>query len=221
MASDNDPSFHHVFNFKFSLPYIKNKKVLDIGCWTGQFEKLAVKTTKQITGIDPGKNAILQAKKMVPNARFKVGNALDLPFSDKSFDTITMLDVIEHIPKNTESICLKEIRRVLKPDGYLILSTPNAHILSILLDPAFFLIGHRHYTKKDLTKLLEKSGFKILKTKKVGGVFRLSVSLVEIIYKHLFKKKYIVPDVIKEKIEQEYKSRYAFAQINMIGQLKQ
>jgi ubiquinone/menaquinone biosynthesis C-methylase UbiE len=215
---DLKPSFHHIFNVNFSLPYIKDKKVLDIGCWTGQFEKVASKYTKEIWGIDPGIEAIKIAKGLVPDAEFKVGNALHLKFKNNSFETVTILDVIEHIPKNTEEKCLKEIKRVLKPNGHLIISTPNAHLLSILLDPAFFLLDHRHYSEKKLKNLLINSGFKVIKIKKTGGIMRMTTSIIQTVYKHLFKKKFIMPNWLQKKINNEY-TRHGFAEIHIIAKV--
>ncbi|MEK7169194.1 MAG: methyltransferase domain-containing protein [Patescibacteria group bacterium] len=214
---DREPSFHHIFNAKFSCPYLKNKKVLDIGCWTGQFEQIASKYTKKIVGIDPGIDAIKTAKRFVLNADFYVGDALNLKFKSNSFDTVTILDVIEHIPRESEEKCLKEIGRVLKPNGYLIISTPHSHPLSILLDPAYFLIGHRHYSEKKLRELLSLTGFKTIKVKKTGGIFRLCIPLLQMFYKHILKRKLIVPMKIEDKIKLEYDDEKAFAQINIVG----
>ena len=215
---DQKPSFHHVFNFNFSSPYIKHKKVLDIGCWTGQFEKIASKHTKQIIGIDPGVEAIKTAKKLVPKAKFFVGDALNLKFKDNSFDTVTIMDVIEHIPKGTEEKCLKEVKRVLKLNGHLIISTPYAHPLSILMDPAFFLIGHRHYSEKRLRELLSVNNLKIIKVKKTGGLVRITTTLIEYFYKHILRKSYVIPKSIENMIKNEYKSKKAYAQINIVAQ---
>lgn len=216
IKSDGNPTFHHKFNFNFSLPYIKNRKVLDIGCWTGQFEKLASQKTKQIVGIDPGASAIRVAKKMVPKAKFKVANATKLPFSRNSFDTVTILDVIEHIPLNSESVCLNEIKRVLKPGGHLILSTPSAHPLSVLLDPAYFIIGHRHYSLSKINELLKIADFKIIKIGYTGGVFTLSTAIIATILKHLLNRKFIISDWLQSKIDNEYKNK-GFAEIHLIA----
>ena len=214
---DKEPSFHHLFNINFSLPYIKNKKVLDIGCWTGQFEKLASKYTREIWGIDPGVEAIKAAKKLVPNAKFKIGDALNLNFKNKYFDTVTILDVIEHIPNNTEGKCLQEISRVLKPNGHLIISTPYNHPLSTFMDPAFYLIGHRHYSENKLRGLLKNQGFEILKVKKTGGIVRIFTTLFEYFCKHILKRKFEIPKYILNKIEKEYSSKFAFVQINIVA----
>lgn len=215
---DQKPSFHHIFNVKFSLPYIKNKKVLDIGCWTGQFEQIACKYTKQIVGIDPGVEAIKTAKRLVPKAKFFVGDALNLKFKDNSFNTVTIMDVIEHIPKGTEIRCLKEIKRVLKPNGYLIISTPYAHPLSILLDPASFLIGHRHYSESQLKNYLKNIGFKTIEIEYTGGMFTMLNAIIETTYKHLFKKKFIMPNWLQIKINNEYTKR-GFAEIHIIAEV--
>lgn len=216
---DQKPSLHHKFNLGFALPYIKNKKVLDIGCWTGQFEKLAVKHTKEIWGIDPGIEAIEIAKKFVPNAKFKVGNALDLKFKNKYFDTVTILDVIEHIPNGLEEKCLREISKVLKTNGHLIISTPHSHPLSTYLDPAFYLIGHRHYSEKKLRNLLNITGFKIINVKKTGGIIRITTTLLEYFYKHILKRKYVLSKTTEKLIKKEYRSKNAFNQINIVSKL--
>lgn len=58
-----------------------------------------------------------------PRVRFVRGDATRLPFADAAFDAVTMFDVIEHVPDDARA--LAEALRVLRPGGYLLLSTPN------------------------------------------------------------------------------------------------
>lgn len=214
---DDIPGIHHQFNYKISIPYIKNKKILDVGCWTGQFIKLALNDTKKVTGIEPSSDAVKYAKKNLKQATFLQGSALSLPFPNKTFDTITLLEVIEHVPTDTEIIALKEINRTLKKSGYLILSTPTNNPISVILDPAYFLLGHRHYGEKQLRRLLKKSGFTVKEIYYTAGLMRLLVSNVELLSKHLLKNKIKIPKIFYKLIEKEYENG-GFAQIHIIAQ---
>jgi len=184
---DNEPSKVHHFNSEFIKKYIKNKRVLDVGCWTGQLEKLIVNRVKSITGIDPDADAIAFAKGNITKGKFMVGTVDKLSLIKERFDAVTFFDVIEHIPPKTEGYSLRQINKVLGMNGMLFLSTPNNHLLSILLDPAFFLIGHRHYSIKELVNILEKNGFIIEEHCFVGGTIFLLNHLLELIKKRIFK----------------------------------
>lgn len=99
------------------------------------------------------------------NVDFLVGDATQLPFPDNSFDAVTMFDVLEHIPDDLAAIA--EAQRVLRPGGYLLISTPNSaqwrfphYRLFNPICPAETSImaewGHvrRGYTLADLQRLL-------------------------------------------------------------------
>lgn len=109
----------------------------------------------------------------------------EFPFSDNTFDIITIFDVIEHFPKHPLEV-LKEIRRTLKAKGYILLKSPN---LFGLFEIIKFLIGrhpyidfnawikekyyshYREYTKKEYCKLLTITEFKIKKTIETSEIF--------------------------------------------------
>lgn len=100
-------------------------------------------------------------------------NALALPFKNGSFSVVVFSEVLEHLPRGTELRAFREIHRVLKPGGILVLSTPSAEglwgKLYTITDPAFWTIGHRHYTEDALRRLLDCSGFTIDWLTKRGG----------------------------------------------------
>lgn len=211
--TDTKPSLNHILFFEKSKKYVNNKKVLDIGCWTGQYEMLAKDCAKEIIGIDPGKQAIQKAKKIHKenkNIKFQIGDALSLKFRKNCFDVVIFSEVLEHLPKGTEKKALSEINRVLKKKGTLILSTPNNHMASILLDPAYFLIGHRHYSMTYLTKTLPSCGFNIKISVKTGGFAMLICSNIDMIYKYIFRRRFSRPKIVKNIIIREY-NRGGFA----------
>lgn len=203
--TDIEPSETHIFNSRLVKPYIKNKKVLDIGCWTGQLEKLISSDAKALVGLDPDPAAIKIAKKAMPNGIFFTGTAEKLPFKDHSFDTVIFLDVIEHIPHHSEITCLKEINRVLKPKGTLILSTGYKHPLGVLFDPAFWAFGHRHYGKEELKDMLNLTGFDTKRVITSGKFWRIASFNISIVAKHIFKIKLEYPEIIKKKILEDFK----------------
>ena len=131
---------------------IKNKIVLDIGCGFGWCEKnFLERGVRKIIAFDLSDDA-KEAIEGLGSDRltFVQGSTLRLPFEDNSFDTVVTWEVIEHVPKHHEVVMLKEIKRVLKPGGNLYLSTQHNNLFSTLLDPAWWLIGHRHYSIKQL-----------------------------------------------------------------------
>lgn len=106
----------------------KAENILDIGCGEGELcNHLAKTTKKKITGLDISNAGFKNAKKRA--ARIKVpnlvecvkGDAHNMPyFKDDEFDAITMLYTLHHI--EDEERALREIRRVLKPKGRLIMA---------------------------------------------------------------------------------------------------
>lgn len=98
-----------------------------------------------------------------------VGTAAYLPFKDKAFERILFSDVIEHLPSSDEIPALREICRVLKVGGELILSTPNDVLLYTILDVARYIMTHRHYKKDYICYLLENCGFEIESGFTAGG----------------------------------------------------
>lgn len=138
---------------------------------------------------------------------FYAGDALNLPFENDTFDTVCMFDVIEHVPKNTEDKVFSEVSRVLKPGGKFYLSTPNAHILSIISDPAYFLIKHRHYNPDFLCDMALK--YKLVHMKKCirGGFYDMFFIVNLYIAKWIFRRKAFLENFFKNKCAIEYKKK--------------
>lgn len=214
---DSKPSLGHIFNFNFSKEYIKDKVVLDVGCWTGQYEQLAATYVKEIFGIDSDKEAIKYAQTSNIKCKFIACKAQKLPFRDGTFDVVLLLDVLEHLPLNSENKALSEVYRVLKPNGILILSTPNKNILSILFDPAFFILGHRHYSLSKIKHLLKGSNFSLKNERILNGIVVSLYSNVCLLSKYLFGKNLYLPQFLQKTILNYY-CRPGYSEIYIVAQ---
>ena len=142
----------------------KNDRILNVGCKDAWLEELAKYRCKKIIGIDINTEAISRNNKKIKNKNVKflrVDITEKTSFKNRSFDKVCFLDVIEHLPQGTEGNALKEINRVLKEDGVLILSTPNNNPFCKFTDPGYWVLGHRHYSPDFIRGLLKKNDFEI------------------------------------------------------------
>lgn len=84
-----------------------------------------IKGAKKLVGIDISEEAIKKAQDKYPeHAEFMVGSMTKLPFKDDSIDLVACLEGIEHVPEDVGSEFIEEAKRVLKPGGELMLSSP-------------------------------------------------------------------------------------------------
>lgn len=97
------------------------KNLLDIGCGTGDFLKVAQEGKWNITGIEPDKRARGIANKKTNNKVFKTETLEQLEAG--SFDVITLWHVLEHLPNLEEQIVL--FKKLLKPNGSMVIAVPN------------------------------------------------------------------------------------------------
>lgn len=77
----------------------------------------------QITNLDINPQYAQAPRNQQERVRFVCGDATDLPFESQSFDAVTLFDVLEHIPDGKKAVL--EVLRVLRPGGFLLISTPN------------------------------------------------------------------------------------------------
>jgi ubiquinone/menaquinone biosynthesis C-methylase UbiE len=168
--------------------------ILDVGCGSGRYisrmygenkDSLFIGLDLDLKGVQIARRNNASNKK---RCEFIVASLHNLPFRDQVFDGETMWEVIEHIPPNTETSALGELFRVLKTKASLLLSTPNDHLISKLLDPAYFLRGHRHYNINKIAKIVESSGFVTVEKFVKGGIFSLISMDIMYFYKHILKK---------------------------------
>jgi len=133
--------------YKFAQKFVKpGIKILDVGCGTGYGSAILSEKAKVI-GIDNNREAIEFAKKNYgKKITFKIGTAENLTIKNNAFETVLAFEVIEHL--KYPQIALNEIKRVLKPEGKFILSTPNIKFQPHTRSPY-------HFQEYDYQKFLE------------------------------------------------------------------
>ncbi len=196
----------HKFYFYFSKEHIKDKKVLNVGSWTGPYEILIYALAKEITSVDVEERALKVLKKNLPRVQTVRAFSHKLPFPNETFDIVTFWDVLEHIPVGYELASILEINRALKKGGYLFLATPSKNFWSCLLDPAYILAGHRHYTRSQLVGMLENAGFEVERIEQVGSFFSSFYALSFYFFKHILRMKMPTVKFIEERMEKDIAS---------------
>ena len=104
----------------------ENKNILDIGCLNGNFYNFLKKNefkVKSFTGLDHSHELITQAFERFPEQQWLVTDCYKLPFSDKTFDIVTAMELLEHIEEPEKT--LLEMKRVCKSNGIIIITVPN------------------------------------------------------------------------------------------------
>lgn len=147
----------HLKAYEFVTPFCMNKKVLDVGCFIGIGEEILASSAKEIIAIDADDKALEFARHntLAPNVRFEKIDARDLPFPNETFHIAIAFHLIEHIPPKEVKIFLHEIKRVLKNDGILFITTPNRKFRLRFLQPPYNLEHYQEFTAKKLLKILQ------------------------------------------------------------------
>lgn len=137
----------HMAAYREALRYAFGRRVLDVGCGTGYGSFfLASYSANWVEALDIHPGALEYARHVYqhPRLRFHEGDALELPFPDLSFDFVFSSQVIEHVTSSEKF--LQEIRRVLRPNGFCLITTPN----QVIFSPAGAETNPHHINEMDL-----------------------------------------------------------------------
>jgi 2-polyprenyl-3-methyl-5-hydroxy-6-metoxy-1,4-benzoquinol methylase len=152
-------------------------RLLDVGCGVGYLLRAAQAEGWEVTGLDLDRAAADIAKQAGLDVHWTTADAM--PFPEATFDVVTFLNVVEHLPWPYST--LTAIYRVLKPGGMLVLETPTddfplKHVARLLFQlsggkittPVRLLYSSQHtgghvyrYSRSTITLLLEKFGFRV------------------------------------------------------------
>ncbi|MDB4926964.1 bifunctional 2-polyprenyl-6-hydroxyphenol methylase/3-demethylubiquinol 3-O-methyltransferase UbiG [Mucilaginibacter sp.] len=121
----NSITIEHLHRYGIVLSYIENKIVLDIACGEGYGSNLLSSKATQVIGVDIDLDTIEEARKKynASNLTFILGSTDKIPVKNSYVDVVISFETIEHHDKHEEM--MNEIKRVLKPDGILIISSPE------------------------------------------------------------------------------------------------
>jgi SAM-dependent methyltransferase len=129
---------------------------LDLGCGTGSNRETLLDFSEWVIGVDLGWGA-LQLNRPLDSASLCQADAMNLPFIDRCFDLVVALDLLEHLPD--ENLGVREMWRILKPGGYLVIFVPAFEWLWSKMDEVARHI--RRYDAGQLRRMLINHGFLI------------------------------------------------------------
>ena len=143
----------------------EQKKLLDVGCGTGDFLKVAKDNQWTVSGIEPNNSAREIANTKSNNSVFGIDHLLK--FESNSFDVITLWHVLEHLPKLESHIAIFE--SLLKPNGRLVIAVPNyksydaSHYKNFWA--AFDAPRHLwHFSQTSISRLVRTKNMDVIKT---------------------------------------------------------
>lgn len=122
---DGSIELEHIHRYFAILPLVEGRDVLDIACGEGYGSSLLAQRAESVLGVDIDSGSIERAKASYgrPNLTFADGDVYSIPSDPAKFDVIVSFETIEHVEDHHKT--LSEFKRVLRPDGLLVISTPD------------------------------------------------------------------------------------------------
>jgi len=155
--------------------------VLDIGCGFGKHLSILSEARSRV-GIDAGLPGLTKGRQLFPEINFTCGSAFELPFPQSCFDTVFMIDVIEHLSDPLKT--MEEVCRILKPGGTLFLQTPT-YPIKRLYDLWHWVKGTRSQFKDDVTHVSKFTHWRL-----ISVVSQAGLEISALVARNLFFDKY-------------------------------
>lgn len=117
--------YEHLHRYAVACELVHGRRVLDLACGEGYGSNLLASHATQVTGVDNSAQAINHARRSYtrPNLTFVEGDCGEIPLANNSVDCVVSFETIQHIAHHERF--LSEIKRVLEPSGWLLISSPD------------------------------------------------------------------------------------------------
>jgi len=150
---------------EFFIKNLNGNKILDVGCGPGRDAKFFSNLGYEVIGIDLSEKLLEIARKNAPKAKFYLMDMRNLDFPDNYFDGIWACASFLHIPRKGGQKTLNEFYRVLRENGLMYISVKEGSGETFVKSSQY---GEKeryfvYYSSTELRKLIENSGFKIIK----------------------------------------------------------
>jgi SAM-dependent methyltransferase len=149
-------SLIHRYPYEQLLVQAKNRKVLELGCNKGYGTVIYAESADSVKAVDTSSEAIEKARELNSrdNIEYVCLQSWTLPFEDDAFDLTVLFQVIEHIALDKRDIFLREIKRVTRAEGQVIVTTPNRNIRLLPFQRPWNKFHTKEYSAQDLKQLL-------------------------------------------------------------------
>lgn len=150
------------------LQKLNGKRVLDVGCGLGEDCKRIEENGFDATGIDLSENMLKIEKNKYPNGKFEIMDMTNITYPENSFDEIISNCSLIHIPTELLPQTLETFKRVLKPNGKLLLILQEGRGEKMVEEPfkPGTYIYMNYFSVESITKLLREHNFKVEKIEK-------------------------------------------------------
>lgn len=121
----------HLHRYAWCLPIVEGKDVLDVASGEGYGSAMLASRARSVRGVDISPEAVDHATERyaaLSNLGYVQGSAAAIPLPDDCVDVVVSFETIEHLMEQKEMMA--EVRRVLRPDGVLVMSSPNKEVYS-------------------------------------------------------------------------------------------
>ena len=132
---DTTDSYHawyeHWHRYHWMCQFIKGQRVADLACGEGYGSALMATVAKQVTAMDLDEQVVARAQQkynQLDNLHYQAGNILNSGLPEAAFDLLVSFETLEHLAEHDQLI--REFRRLLRPGGVLVISTPDKRVYS-------------------------------------------------------------------------------------------